>query len=143
MKRKGKNPPQSQCRSPRELQRQAHRHRHLHCNRSSHGPRDPRPGTHNSPSRGPTESRGPDPSKQPPEVSRHTKAPSSGHENHKYTSRQKHQPLAGSVEKIGPTARRGSKPKTQPDTKRGTHSHNHTFPPSCIHIKTLTPTEPT
>ncbi|KAK5610584.1 hypothetical protein CRENBAI_002934 [Crenichthys baileyi] len=44
--------------------------------------------THHSPSRGPTEPRGPGPGKQLPEVSRHTpKHQASDTENYKYTSR--------------------------------------------------------
>ncbi|MEQ2308257.1 hypothetical protein AMECASPLE_026392 [Ameca splendens] len=46
------------------------------------------PGTYHSPSRGPTEPRGPGPGKQPPGVSRRTpKQPAPDAENHKYTGR--------------------------------------------------------
>ncbi|MEQ2316903.1 hypothetical protein AMECASPLE_037189 [Ameca splendens] len=56
------------------------------------------PGTYHSPSRSPTEPRGPAPSKQPPGVSRHiSKHPAPDAKNHKYTGGQRHQPLAGSV----------------------------------------------
>ncbi|MEQ2246385.1 hypothetical protein ILYODFUR_038011, partial [Ilyodon furcidens] len=47
---------------------------------------------------------------------------------------------------IGPTfdegpklIQEGEQPKIQPDTKTGTLRHDHTFPPSCVHIKTLKP----
>ncbi|MEQ2248005.1 hypothetical protein ILYODFUR_014903 [Ilyodon furcidens] len=56
------------------------------------------PATYHSPSKGPTEPRGPGTGKQPPGVSQHTPkhlAPDT--ENHKYTGGQRHQPPAGSV----------------------------------------------
>ncbi|KAK5610761.1 hypothetical protein CRENBAI_026869 [Crenichthys baileyi] len=56
-------------------------------------------GTHHSPSRGPTEPRGPGPSKQPLGLSRHKpKHPTPDTENHKFTSGQRYQPRAGSVQ---------------------------------------------
>ncbi|MEQ2226764.1 hypothetical protein ILYODFUR_030669 [Ilyodon furcidens] len=95
------------------------------------------PGAHHSPSRGPTEPGGPGPDKQPTRVSRHTpKHPAPDTENHQYTGRE----CGG--EEIGPAFDGCPKlilerehPKTQPDTKTGTHSHNHIFTPSCVHIK--------
>ncbi|MEQ2222607.1 hypothetical protein ILYODFUR_028076 [Ilyodon furcidens] len=51
------------------------------------------PGTYHSPSRTPTEPRGPGPGKRPPGVSRCTpKHPAPNAENHKYTGGQRHQP---------------------------------------------------
>ncbi|KAK5603552.1 hypothetical protein CRENBAI_005011 [Crenichthys baileyi] len=58
-------------------------------------------GSHHSPSRGPTE--------QLPRVSKRTpKHPAPDTENHKYTSVQRHQPLAGSVQV--PIPQRGNQP---------------------------------
>ncbi|MEQ2309075.1 hypothetical protein AMECASPLE_034942 [Ameca splendens] len=52
--------------------------------------------TYHSPNRGPTEPRGPGPSKQPPGVSQHTpKHPAPDSKNHKYTGGQRRQPPAG------------------------------------------------
>ncbi|MED6282538.1 hypothetical protein CHARACLAT_033124, partial [Characodon lateralis] len=105
------------------------------------------PGTHHPPSRGPTEPRGPGPGKQPKGVSQHTpKHPAPDTENHKYTSEQRLQPPAGGVagrkliqereqSKTQPVANKQKKKKK----KKQAHSHNHPLPPSCIHIKSLTP----
>ncbi|MEQ2250580.1 hypothetical protein ILYODFUR_002366 [Ilyodon furcidens] len=76
-----------------------------------------------------------------------TKAPRSGHREPPIY-RQAETPATGwecGAKEIGPTFDGGPKLiqererlKTQPDTKTGAHSHNHTFSPSCVHIKTLT-----
>ncbi|MEQ2254795.1 Sodium channel protein type 2 subunit alpha [Ilyodon furcidens] len=80
------------------------------------------------------------------------KAPSPGCFGVKSTTHQWAETLATGNEcggeEIGPTFDGGPKlilereqPKTQPDTKTGTHSHNQTFPPTCIQLKT--PPHPT
>ncbi|KAK5609626.1 hypothetical protein CRENBAI_002148 [Crenichthys baileyi] len=72
-------------------------------NRSSHGPRDQRPRRTSTPSRGLTEPGVPGPGKQPPGMSGYIpKHPVTDTENHQYTSRQRHQPLAGSVSEAIP-----------------------------------------
>ncbi|MED6259575.1 hypothetical protein ATANTOWER_025473 [Ataeniobius toweri] len=81
----------------------------------------------------------------------HTKAPRPRHQEPSVHQRAKTPASSRECggEEIGPTCDGGPKliqkreqPKTHPDTKTGAHSHNDTFPPSCIHIKTLTPTHP-
>ncbi|MED6253092.1 hypothetical protein ATANTOWER_022229 [Ataeniobius toweri] len=94
------------------------------------------PGTYHSPSRGPTEPRDPGPGKQPSGVSRHTpKHHGLDTENHKYTSGQRHQPPVDIVAADGSLnwSRRVSSPRPNLTQKTGTHSHNNTFPLSCIH----------
>ncbi|MEQ2253524.1 hypothetical protein ILYODFUR_033049, partial [Ilyodon furcidens] len=66
--------------------------------RSSHGPRDPRLRDISLPKQRPDRAHGSRPGKQPPGVSQHTpKHPAPDTENHKYTSGQRCQPLAGTV----------------------------------------------
>ncbi|MEQ2202216.1 hypothetical protein XENOCAPTIV_027810 [Xenoophorus captivus] len=106
---------------------------------------DPR--THHPPSRGPTEPRGPGSGKQPPGVSQPTpKHPAADTENHKYTSGQRLQPLAGGVAgrkliqereqfKTQPAAKKNNK------KKQNRHTQSQSPTPTLMHTHKITHTQ--